>query len=136
MSEPAGAVRYCVGMTIDKSELTNAGFAVGASDAERDALAALFSIEEHPVGTALIVEGGDSNKFYVLLDGHVTVHREGVHLADLGSGDCFGEAGVLTLEERNATVITTTPVRVAAAMGWDLRSLVESHEGLAAKITG
>ena len=118
-------------MAIDKSELDAAGFASGASDAEREALAAVFSVEEHPVGTALIVEGGDSNKVYVVLSGHVTVHREGAHLVDLGAGDMVGETGVLSKEERNATVISTTPGRVASAMGWDVRSVVEAHDGLA-----
>lgn len=117
------------------SELDKVGFATGASSAEREALAAVFSIEEHPVGTALAIEGGDPTKFYVLLSGHVTVHRDGAHLADLGPGAQFGETGVLSLENRNATVIATTPIRVAAIMGWDLRTVVDAHDGLAAKLS-
>lgn len=119
---------------MDVSELEGVGFATGMTDAEREVMASLFTVEEHPVGTALIVEGGDPTKFYVLLDGHVTVHRGGAHLADLGAGECFGEVGVVDLASRNATVISTTPVKVAAAMGWDLRSALEGNAGLSQRI--
>ena len=117
-------------MPIDISELEGVGFVSGLSEAERTDLSSTFRAEDHPVGTVLIVEGGDATKFFVLLDGHVTVHREGRHLVDLGPGDCFGEMGVIALEERSATVIATTPIKVAVAMGWDLRDLLERHAGL------
>jgi CRP-like cAMP-binding protein len=83
----------------------------------------------------LAEEGDLPTSFQVLLDGHVTVHRDGVHLDDLGAGDYFGEVGVLSLGARNASVIATTPVRVATAMGWDLRSLLDENPELRAKLT-
>lgn len=115
---------------MDASELEQVGFVTGVSDAERADLAAVFRKEQHPVGAVLTVEGGDSNKFFVLLDGHVTVHREGRHLRDLGPGDSFGELGVVAMAPRTATVIATTPIEVAVAMGWDLRARLEGNESL------
>jgi CRP-like cAMP-binding protein len=123
-------------MGMDITDLERVGFVADLTDDERAALGAVFSPETHPVGTALIVEGGDPTKFYVLLDGHVTVHRQGSHLADLAPGDCFGEMGVIAKEARNATVIATTPVTVAAAMGWDLRDQLDAHPGLRDRIAG
>ena len=119
---------------MDISELERAGFVSDLTDDERESLGAVFRAESHPVGTALIVEGDAPTKFYVLLEGHVTVHREGTHLADLAPGDCFGEMGVVSKEPRNATVIATTPVRVAAAMGWDLREQLDRDPGLRDRI--
>jgi CRP-like cAMP-binding protein len=115
---------------MDTSELERVGFVVGGTDEERDDLAAAFRVEQLPVGTALAIEGDDPTRFYVLLDGHVTVHREGQHLRDLGPGDSFGELGVVGLTPRTATVIATTPIRVAVAMGWDLRDRLGRNEAL------
>ncbi len=115
---------------MDASELERVGFVAGATDEERDDVAAAFRVEKLPVGTALAIEGDAPTKFYVLLDGHVTVHREGQHLRDLGPGDPFGELGVIGLVPRTATVIATTPIEVAVAMGWDLRERLDRNEAL------
>lgn len=115
---------------MDASELERVGFVTGATTEERDDLAAAFRVEERPVGTAFTVEGDAPTKFFVLLDGHVTVHQEGRHVRDLGPGDSFGELGVIDLSPRTATVIATTPVKVAVAMGWDLRERLERNEPL------
>ena len=120
---------------MDITALEHVGFVSDLDNGDREALEAVFTSEQHPVGTALIVEGGDPTKFYVLLDGHVTVHREGSHLADLGPGDCFGEMGVVAKEARNATVIATTPITVAAALGWDLRDQLERNAGLRERLS-
>ena len=119
---------------MDASELERVGFVAGATDEERDDLAAVFRVEDLPVGTALVIEGDAPTKFYVLLAGHVTVHREGKHLRDLGPGDSFGELGVIGLTPRTATVVATTPVKVAVAMGWDLRERLDRNEALRDRI--
>ena len=119
---------------MDIAELERIGFLTDLTEEDRDALGSVFSDAAYPVGTALIVEGGDPTTFFVLLDGHVTVHRAGSHLADLGPGDCFGEVGVVARESSNATVISTTQIRVAKAMGWDLRDLLASRPELRARI--
>lgn len=106
----------------------------GLSADERQALAGVLTVKEHPRGTVLVEEGDLPTMFHLILEGHVTVHRDGAHLNDLGPGDYFGEVGVLALEARNASVIATTPVRVATAMGWDLRSLLDDHPSLAEQL--
>ena len=119
---------------MNASELERVGFVAGATDEERDDLAAIFRVEDLPVGSALVIEGDAPTKFYVLLAGHVTVHREGTHLCDLGPGDSFGELGVVGLLPRTATVVATTPVKVAVAMGWDLRERLDHNQVLRERI--
>ena len=119
---------------MDASELEHVGFVTGATEQERDELAAVFRVEERPVGTPLTVEGDDPTKFLVLLDGYVTVHRDGRHLRDLGPGASFGELGVIDIAPRTATVIATTPVRLAVAMGWDLRQQLQHNEALKSRL--
>lgn len=97
---------------------------------ERQKVANCMKTEEHPLGSVLVEEGDLPTKFFVLLDGHVTVHRHGHHVADLGPGDYFGEVGVISLEPRNASVIATTPVEVAVTMGWELRNVLAESPDL------
>lgn len=105
---------------------------LAAADAER--LASAFEVKEFPVGSVLVREGDLPTKVYVLTEGTVTVHRNGVHVADLGAGDFCGELGVVSLQPRNATVIATTPVRAAVAMGWDLRDVLDAVPAVRAQL--
>ena len=87
-----------------------------------------------PTGHVLAEEGDFSSSFFILLDGNVTVHRAGHHIADLGKDDFFGEAGTMTCAPRNATVIATTPVEAVVLMGWDLRDLLQDLPALKARL--
>jgi CRP/FNR family transcriptional regulator, cyclic AMP receptor protein len=107
------------------ARLATVGFFEGLSTEELATVASLAQVSEVPVGAVLAQEGGMPTKFYIVLDGHLTVHRAGTHLADLGPDDVFGEAGALQLQPRNATVIATTTAHIAALMGWELRELVD-----------
>lgn len=119
---------------MDASGLAAIDLFADCSGDELERLAEVLSTEEHPVGAVLVEEGDLPTKFFVILDGNVTVHRAGRHVADLGPGDFFGELGVLALQRRNATVIATTPLRVAVAMGWDLRRVLEEAPGLGERL--
>ena len=120
---------------MDTADVEAAALSTGLSAKDWTALGRVMKVRNHPRGTVLAEEGDLPTAFHVLLDGHVTVHREGVHLNDLGAGDYFGEVGVLSLQTRNASVIATTPVRVATAMGWDLRTLLDENPELRKKLT-
>lgn len=94
---------------------------------DRTKIGGVLRVEEHPTGRVLVEEGDLPTKFFVILEGSVTVHRQGRHVVDLGPGDFFGEIGVLAMERRNATVIATTPLTAAVAMGWDLRRVLDER---------
>lgn len=94
---------------------------------DRTRIGGVLKVEEHPTGRVLVEEGDLPTKFFVILEGSVTVHRQGRHVVDLGPGDFFGEIGVLAMERRNATVIATTPLTAAVAMGWDLRRVLDER---------
>lgn len=107
------------------------------ADVPRDKLAevaAAVRTLKAPTGHVLAEEGDFSSLFFVILDGYVTVHRAGRHIADLGKDDFFGEAGTMTCAPRNATVIATTPVDAVVFMGWDLRDLCEELPSLKARL--
>lgn len=119
---------------MNTADLETAVRTTGLDATDWAALGTVMSAKEHPRGTVLVEEGDLPTTFHVILEGNVTVHANGRHLADLGPGDYFGEIGVLSLENRNASVIATTPVRVAVAMGWDLRTLLDQKPDLKDKL--
>lgn len=120
---------------VDTTTLADTPFFAGLPDADLAELAERMRVAEVEVGGVLASEGEQlRTQFYLVLDGHVTVHREGRHVADLGPGDVFGEAGAAKLQPRNATVIATTPATVASVLGWDLREVMERSPALAARV--
>ena len=71
--------------------------------------------EEVPAGTAIIVEGDLTDRFYVLISGLATVSQEGRGArAVLRPGEAFGEVAPLMRMERTATVTAMTTCVVAS----------------------
>ena len=78
------------------------------------------SVEE---GRHLVREGDFSYELIAIEEGEAEVLRSGEHLADLGPGDFFGEAGLLERDKRNATVVAKTPMRLITLTGWDFKRM-------------
>jgi CRP/FNR family transcriptional regulator, cyclic AMP receptor protein len=97
---------------------------VGEEELEQIApFATEVSVEE---GRELVREGDFSYEFMAIEEGEAEVTREGQHVADLGSGDFFGEMGLLEKTLRNATVTAKTPMRLVTLTGWDMKRM-ERH---------
>ena len=77
-------------------------------------------------GRELVREGDFSYEFMTIEEGEAEVTRHGEHVADLGSGDFFGEMGLLEKTLRNATVTAKTPMKLITLTGWDLKRM-ERH---------
>ena len=74
-------------------------------------------------GAELVREGDYSYDLSIIDEGQAEVVHEGQVVAQLGAGDVFGEAGVLSKGLRNASVRASTPMRLITLTGWDLRRL-------------
>jgi CRP/FNR family cyclic AMP-dependent transcriptional regulator len=74
-------------------------------------------------GEVLAKEGQFAYQFMAIEEGEAEVTRGGEHLADLGTGDFFGEIGLLETELRTATVTAKTPMRLITLTGWDMKRL-------------
>ena len=77
-------------------------------------------------GRQLVREGDFSYEFMAIEEGEAEVTREGQHVADLASGDFFGEMGLLEKTLRNATVTAKTPMLLVTLTGWDLKRMERS----------
>ena len=68
-----------------------------------------MSKRRHPPGVEIIRQGNEGDEFFLIGEGMVDVRmvKNGSerHVADLGPGQFFGEAALITGEPRNATVV-------------------------------
>lgn len=85
-------------------------------------------------GDAMVREGEEDGRFYLLLDGNARVMQGRRTVAQLGAGDYFGEISVIDGEPRSATVLATSPVRALTLARWNFRPLLEEQPAIARKV--
>lgn len=91
----------------------------------------LLSCDE---GTVLIEQGGHGGEAFVIIDGSVTVTRDGDILAELGAGDVIGEVAVLDGGRRTATVTADTPVELLVFDPRSFKSLLREAPAVARRL--
>jgi CRP/FNR family transcriptional regulator, cyclic AMP receptor protein len=96
-----------------------------AEMADRDLrVIATFATEDSvPAGTTLMREGDYSNEVLAIETGTADVLQGDRTVASLGPGDIVGEMGVLERELRNASVVSTSPMRLVRMTNWDVKRL-------------
>ena len=108
---------------MDPARLKKIPVFANLSDDELGHIAALAAEVSVPEGKELVREGDYSYDVLAIEEGTARVDRPGEHIADLGPGDVFGEMGVLKREQRNATVVATSPMLLVTLTSWDIRRL-------------
>ncbi len=99
-------------------------------------IAALAAEVSVPAGKELVREGDYSYDVLAIEEGTASVCRAGREIATLGPGDVIGEMGVLEREQRNATVVATTPMMLMTLTGWDIKRLDKSAPAVVAHLRG
>jgi CRP/FNR family cyclic AMP-dependent transcriptional regulator len=108
---------------LDSAQLKRIPLYADASDEELNKVAAFAESKEVPEGEVVIEEGGFSRALLAIEDGTAEVTREGEHIADLGPGDVFGEAGMLDDEMRSATVTATSRLKLISLGHFEVKRL-------------
>jgi CRP-like cAMP-binding protein len=87
-----------------------------------------------PAGKHLIQQGAFPHEFFVLTEGSAEVLHDGRHLADLGPGDFFGEIALVEHHRRTASVVASTPVRVAVMFSREFEAMERELPEVAERI--
>ena len=119
---------------MDAIQLKRIPLFADASDEDLKQVAAFAQSKEVPEGEVVVSEGGFSRELLAIEDGTAEVTREGDHIADLGPGDVFGEAGMLDDEMRSATVTATSRLKLISLGHFEVQRLKKDAPEIYARI--
>jgi CRP-like cAMP-binding protein len=103
----------------------------GLSRGDLVTLARVTEDLEVPAGKVLAREGDIGQEFFVIVEGEVSVSRDGEEVRTLGTGDFFGEIALIwDSPRRTATVTAATPLRFFVLTRQSFKSLIERHEDI------
>ena len=108
---------------MDPARLKSIPVFADLTEQELEHIAALAAEVSVPESKELVREGDYSYDVLAIEEGTARVERAGDMIAELGPGDVVGEMGVLQREQRNATVVATSPMLLVTLTSWDIRRL-------------
>jgi len=125
-------------VALDVSLLKTIPLFAEVPDDKLQKIAPFANADQFAEGEVVIKEGGYSNHFYAIEEGTAKVESDGEQVAELGPGDIFGEQGLLEKQERSASVVATSRLRVIKIEHWELsrmrKSMPEVVEELQQKV--
>jgi CRP-like cAMP-binding protein len=120
---------------MDVGQLDGIPLFEGLQPEELERIAAWLEPVEVPAGWYLLNQGSYPEGFFVVLDGEVTVERDGMPIAKIGPGDFFGEIALLEDDRRTATVMTATRVKAAVMDAADFFEMCAEIPAISSRIT-
>jgi CRP/FNR family transcriptional regulator, cyclic AMP receptor protein len=114
--------------------LARCPFFAGLSRRDLLELAKVSEDMEVEAGKVLTREGQSGSEFFVIVDGEVSVTKNGQEIRTLGPGDFFGEIALLEDTPRTATVVAKTPLRFFVLTRRSFRSLLAHQPALEQKV--
>jgi CRP/FNR family cyclic AMP-dependent transcriptional regulator len=84
-----------------------------------------------PAGTKIVEQGQSGAGFYLILEGKAEVMAGEEKLAELQTGDFFGELSVIDGARRTADVVAVTDTACLVITQWAMRSIINGHPEVA-----
>jgi CRP/FNR family cyclic AMP-dependent transcriptional regulator len=119
---------------LDATQLKRIPLFADASDEELAKVAAFAESKEIAEGEVVVEEGGFSRELLAIEEGSAEVTRDGEHIADLGPGDIFGEAGMLDDSMRSATVTASSRMKLISLGHFEVQRLKKDAPGVYSRI--
>jgi CRP-like cAMP-binding protein len=99
-----------------------------------------FTLEKHDIGSRVIEEGDEGDKFYIIVKGDAEASSTGTRgerliLQHLADGEYFGEIALVQGTKRTATIKALTPLVLLALSRADFSALLDQHPELRTKLT-
>jgi CRP-like cAMP-binding protein len=108
---------------MDADRLTRIAIFSGLDDDERRRLAAFVSEQSFAAGERILREGDFCTELLAIEEGTADIMRGGTRIDSVGPGDVVGEMGLLAKGQRNADVVSTSPMLVIKVSHWEIRRL-------------
>jgi CRP/FNR family cyclic AMP-dependent transcriptional regulator len=108
------------------------------ADLSRNELRELAKVTEDmevEEGKVLTREGAAGSEFFVIVDGDVSVTKDGSEIRTLGPGDFFGEISLLEDRPRTATVTAKSRLRFFVLTRQAFGSLLDKQPELEEKVS-
>ena len=103
----------------------------GCTKAQLQEIARVADELNVPAGTVLARQGDTGSELFVIVEGTVTVTRDGEEVASVGRGGFVGELAVLAQVPRNATVTAASDLDLLVLTPLGLSQLLDDIPGLA-----
>jgi CRP-like cAMP-binding protein len=97
-------------------------------------VASLMTPVSVKAGRVLARQGQIGREFFVIVDGHAEVERDGKLVNTLGPGDWFGEIALLDAARRAATVTATTDMNLEVLTRTEFADLLETSPDVTRKL--
>jgi CRP/FNR family transcriptional regulator, cyclic AMP receptor protein len=104
------------------------------NDRELKQIARSMKERRFNAGETVTEEGKGGIGFFVIADGTATVTIGGEQVRTFGTGDYFGEIGLIADIDRTATITAENELTCYGMTSWDFRPLVESNASIAWKM--
>lgn len=88
----------------------------------------------HRAGSEIVTAGSGGVAFLVILEGEVEVRVPDGRTRTLGPGDHFGEIALLTDDQRSATIVAKSDVKLAGLTAWDFKPFLLDNPEVAYRI--
>jgi CRP/FNR family cyclic AMP-dependent transcriptional regulator len=106
----------------------------GCSRAELEAVSRVADELRVPAGRVLMRQGAPGRELIVLVEGEVTVERDGATIAVRRGGDFLGELALVTGRSRTATVTAATDLQTLVLDRLSFDRLLRDVPTIAAKV--
>lgn len=114
--------------------LRDSAFADQLPASEVRRLDRLSTIVDVPAQTEVIRQGTTGRECLIVVDGTLTVERDGVVLADLGAGRIAGEIAMLTGQPRNANVVASSDATLLAMNTSEFATMLDTCPEFASQV--
>ncbi len=106
----------------------------GCSKAQLGQLASIADEVDLPAGKVMIRQGETGRQFYIVIDGAVSVTRNGRKVPLRGGAEFFGEIALLSNSPTIATVTTTTDTHALVITERSFRALLAASPEIQMKV--
>ncbi len=119
---------------MDAAKLREIPLFEGLSSKDLERLEPMLDEVDVGANRPLAIEDTLGHEFFVLLDGTCEVRVGDETIAELHAGDFFGEIALLARDRRTATVIATSPYRVAVMTRSAFRDMSTRYPEVGARL--